>query len=719
MHTLSWKKILDTLNPHFESGARIMLMIYLWVGVLVFVAHGALALSHRYPLDYGEAPLLDQAQRLAAGQNIYRSDLGAPPYTVSNYPPLYIAALAPVVAWFGPGFFFGRALVLGCTLATALFLGLTVHELTRQRQAAVVAGMLFLLIPYVVEWSGYLRVDMPALALSTAALWVVSTYPTAQRPLRRLIVTALLLVAAIYTKQSYGLAAPLAACVWLWFQERKAALRLLALVGGMGLTLFVVLNAASRGGFFFNIVTANANQFEMETLLHFWRDVRVTVPLLLILGSAFLFLAPRGKAPAAGAGVPPVPGWTLVAPYLVGGALSAATIGKIGSNVNYLLELSAALVLATGILWGWSLTLAKSHAGKAEPRPAWSVWQPAVHSLVTILLALQVAFLLRGVLLGPVESLKWRLKSIENLEELDQLARTTDGPILADEFMGVLTLNRKPLYLQPFEMTQLARAGLWDQTPLLESIRNQEFPVIMIHHFRNWPVYQTRWTPEMLATITTYYRPESFINESLIYVPTPAAPAAAAPDPTGRLQCADAPWSLPTRSELGMWWYSKQLLLMGVGYENTSPVYAVDDGLLLRRGDWGDAVAILHDDPVRSGVKVWTFYGDMANPQGDSFVSEEFPLGSEAVPVKRGQLLGYQGSVWDGATVWIHARFAVVPALPDGGFPAELVGRARPDDPPLPQEIKDQLLLDPSPYLGTVRSRVMGELAWLPAQCEE
>ncbi|MBN2002648.1 MAG: glycosyltransferase family 39 protein [Anaerolineae bacterium] len=712
MKTTFWKKILDTLNPHLNTAAHIMLMIYLCVGVLIFATHGVIALGHRYPLDYGEAPLLDQAQRLASRQNIYRNNLDTPPYTVSNYPPVYIAALAPVAALFGPTFFLGRLLVLGSALATALFLGLIVQELTQQRKAAIITGLLFLTIPYVVEWSGFLRVDMMALALSTAALWVVSAYPAAADKRRQTIIAAILLVAAVYTKQSYGLAAPLAACLHLWFQDRKAALRLVAMVGGLGLALLVVLNIASGGGFFFNIVTANANQFEMGTLLRYWREVRATVPLLLILGSAFLFLTPTGKTPAPN-GVPRLPGWTLAAPYLVGGVLSAATIGKIGSNVNYLLELSAALVLIAGVLWGWSAGVAKSHMGKEELRPAWTIWQPAAHNLLTVLLALQVAFLLRNTLQGPVEALKWRVKSIENLKSLDQRVETTGGPILADEYMGILTLNRKALYLQPFEMTQLALAGQWDQTPLLESIRNREFSIIMVHHFMGWPVYQSRWTPEMLTAIMTYYTPESLTADSLIYVPNDVAH-----DPTNLVPCPDALWTLPTRHELGMWWYSKQLLLMGAGYENTMPVYAVDEGLLMRRADWNDAVAILHDDPLHPGAKIWTFYGDMANQQGDSFVGDEFPLGSEAVPVHRGELLGYQGSAWDGSPVWVHARFAILPTLPDGGFPAGLIGRARPDDPPLPQEIKDQQLLDPSPYLGTVRSQVMGEPVWLPAQCE-
>src|SRR5690349_16825888 len=39
-----------------------------------------LALSFRYPLDYGEGPLLDQTLRMAGGENIYHNNFAVPPY---------------------------------------------------------------------------------------------------------------------------------------------------------------------------------------------------------------------------------------------------------------------------------------------------------------------------------------------------------------------------------------------------------------------------------------------------------------------------------------------------------------------------------------------------------------------------------------------------------------------------------------------------------------
>jgi hypothetical protein len=463
----------------------------------------------------------------------------------------------------------------------------------------------------------------------------------------------------------------------------------------MSLVLFLALNLVTGGGFFYNIVTANVNEFDIERVQRHWRGLREALPILLVLGGVSLFLAPRR-----------VKTWSLVIPYLIGACLSAATIGKIGSNANYLLELAAALTLAAGALLAW-----------CRERP----W---LRTLMLILLMLQVGQLLKMTLEGPVESIKWRVSPGKELDDLEWIVQTVDGPVLADEFMGMLTLQHRPLYIQPFEVTQLANAGRWDQTDLLAGIRNQEFPIILIHHFMGHPVYKERWTPEMLAAITENYAATEFLAQTIVFRPRDAEN-----EPAGLEACPGAPWRLPTRADLGMWWITYQLGFMGEGYENTVPVYAVADGLLLRRPDWDSAVAIQHDDPVRPGEKVWSFYGDMAGGEDETFVVADFPPGSEGVPVEAGQLLGYQGTRGPGGPVWTHLHFAVVWALEDGSFPNEIVGLApedefSPEDIPLipdeetpPQEIK--FALDPSPYLGTVRSQVMGAPVWLPLRCQE
>ena len=85
----------EKVRPHFFEGVKIILFFFLVAAVVIFALHSALSVAYIYPLDYGEAPLVDQAKRLAAGDNIYRADLSTPPYNITNYPPLYMISMIP------------------------------------------------------------------------------------------------------------------------------------------------------------------------------------------------------------------------------------------------------------------------------------------------------------------------------------------------------------------------------------------------------------------------------------------------------------------------------------------------------------------------------------------------------------------------------------------------------------------------------------------------
>ncbi|MGH3145956.1 MAG: hypothetical protein ACRDTR_09170, partial [Rubrobacter sp.] len=90
--------------------ATALLLLAQGWAVLLFVRQGWDALAFPYPLNYGEGPLLEQAVKLAGFQNIYEADLTAPPYVISNYPPLFSLVQAPFVWSFGPAFWYGRAI---------------------------------------------------------------------------------------------------------------------------------------------------------------------------------------------------------------------------------------------------------------------------------------------------------------------------------------------------------------------------------------------------------------------------------------------------------------------------------------------------------------------------------------------------------------------------------------------------------------------------------
>lgn len=464
-----------------------VLLLVLLGAAAAFVGDGARVVAFPYPADYGEGPLLAQTLRLGRLESIYRSDLTSPPYTVSNYPPLYPLVLSPLARLWGPALWYGRLLSWLSIGAAAVLVGLILHALTRDRAAAAIGGLSLLAFPPVAYWSSLYRVDALALALSLGGVCLCARRPEGRGTVP---LAALLLTAAIYTRQSYGLAAPLAAALWLLHAASwRPALALVGLVLGLGAALFVGLERATGGGFSSNIVTANLNEYQIGSLAVYLSDVWTLMPLALTAASLFLLSA----------GWFGVTSWRLIAPYLAGAVLSGLTIGKVGSNVNYLIELGAAVSLSLGALLAWQ-----------RPRRA-------VYAVVAVLLALDMALM---VLASPYRTVTHaRLAQAGEARGLLGRIHDTRGIVLADEDMGLLVLDGRPLHFQPFEMTQLARAGRWEQRPFLREIERQAFAAILIYRIPELPLDRQRWTDEMLAAIERRYVIVERVGQTDVYGP--------------------------------------------------------------------------------------------------------------------------------------------------------------------------------------------------------
>jgi hypothetical protein len=179
----------------------------------------------------------------------------------------------------------GRLISVLAAVGSAVFLALIVLTLSQNRLAALATGTLFLAIPYVVHWSGLARIDLLALLLATAALYVSVRWGNGRGGL---ITAAILLVAAAYTRQSYALAAPLGAFLWLWQQERQRAYTLAGIVAGLGIGLFVLINLLTDGGFYTHIITANVNAFDWGYLGDRLAQLASDLPLAILLALALL-----------------------------------------------------------------------------------------------------------------------------------------------------------------------------------------------------------------------------------------------------------------------------------------------------------------------------------------------------------------------------------------------------------------------------------------------
>ena len=275
---------------------RLVLTLAVFAALLGCVAHTIWfwirTITFPFPVDYGEGPLLDQAVRLGRGLGIYIIPAAEPPWSVANYPPLFPLLNSLWAQLFGPAYWYGRLTSSLSALAAGLFAGLIVLAITRARLAAGITALLLLAIPYVGYWAGFARIDTLSLMLSLAGLWCVVRRPTSTVGLGAAVI---LLAAAGFTRQTYLLAGPLAAVIWLWPTGRRRAL------GFAGALLATVLadrpcdEPRDSGGFWFDVVTANVNEYSLDNLTWYIVDVGRRVPILLAVLVAYAVIALRDR----------------------------------------------------------------------------------------------------------------------------------------------------------------------------------------------------------------------------------------------------------------------------------------------------------------------------------------------------------------------------------------------------------------------------------------
>lgn len=160
--------------------------------------------------------------------------------------------------------------------------------------------------------------------------------------------------------------------------------------------------------------------------------------------------------------------------------------------------------------------------------------------------------------------------------------------------------------------------------------------------------------------------------------------------------CGDAPFIFPTNGLIGFIWDDSfrpghrhsGLDIFGGTEVGMTPIVAVYSGYLTRTEDWKSTVIIrVPQDPLDPSRQIWVYYTHMADADGNSFVSEQFPQGTTEVFVEAGTFLGYQGnfSGEPGNPVGVHLHISIVK---DDGFGKFL------------NELEIENTYDPSPYFG-------------------
>lgn len=488
-----------------------VVVVLLWVAYKP-IERNAAAMRYPFQLDREEAFLLDQSMRLARMETIYPR-LDDYPYTVGNYPPVYPATWAGMLAVAPPSLPIGRALVLLSVLVIAASLaGIVMRETGRAMPALLSVG-LFMATWDVNDWIAYARVDLPAIAFGMAGLAAATS--VARRRAGLWIGVALFAV-AFFTKQTQVIAP---AALLLGLVASGQRLRAGWLAAGTALAIafpFAALNIATGGEFFRHLVVYNANVMHWDQIAiwirHLWFFGRFKFVALALL--ALPLLAARVRKPWR---LPPATGapetMTATIAYVVLSGLSIVSVAKAGSACNYLLEFHAACALFAGLAAGRLANLANDGALPFR--------RPLVAAAVAAFLAMAlhaadfVSIGSRASLFqpGPPDAQSDVLRIV-------QLAvQETDGDVLCEEPIYAI-LAGKPVLYQPFIMSQLAREGKWDETPFVDDLLRARFGIVVTtQDLSRRDVPLPGFTEGMRDAILKVYKLSRSVGGTYLYIP--------------------------------------------------------------------------------------------------------------------------------------------------------------------------------------------------------
>jgi hypothetical protein len=446
----------------------------------LYVKAGLETVGLAWPVTHPEGALVATVLRVRDGEPLYQN-FHQFPHLIGPYPPVQPVVSGLMSRLLGLSVLETVGLARSLTLASGVLAGLLIALNARQLGAGWLASLagagLFLPLPFLDEWGFSVRPDLPALALSLLALWLLMARP--RQPWLAAGAAAL----AFFTKQT-ALALPIGVLAWLVLTRQWRGVLMFGgawaglLAGGIGL-----LELATGRTYLLNTLLAhfhtpkNSLAFASRDILPLFNDAWPA--LTLAACGAVLTLLTRDRRAL------------LPLLYLaVSLTLTLVTLSNTGSDVNYLIEPAAAASIPAAFALGWLWRTGNTRSLPPTPSAArgsegWgegaTLW---LRPTCAVLVAL--AILVWGSAIWEF----WQLDGGVNparlpLEEIAGAER-----VFSDEPLAILLAGRPLLVSDTFHLSQLSTSSFFDPLELERRIKRSEFDLIVmrsdIRAARSW-----------------------------------------------------------------------------------------------------------------------------------------------------------------------------------------------------------------------------------------
>lgn len=420
---------------------------------LACLAQAGIAFSLSNEITPVESAIVIQGRRLAAGLGFY-PDLNSYPYTVYPYGPIFYGASGVAAKLDLPAYLGGRLLSFTAFLAAVALTGSIVKRLTGDPWAAAASAVLSAGTANLLKWGTTGQSDVMALALGLAGFERYTAWRESRRT-SHLFWAGALAALAVFTKQSL-VASAAAIAVLTLAHDRKQGLAFGALLVGCGVAMAFTIDGLT-GGYFDHGVRANLNPFS-------WEKFAGQAEYFLLLATPLLLIA---FAPAVSEGARFLSGAHVY--LLLAFAVLCGTAAKLGADLNYQIEVFAALCIACGLALhrlDFFNRCFRSDTG----------WITLLQLPLLFYLALNVALTGRTAIERVIRNQEYSEETLK----LEKYLTQRGGRVLSVEF-NPLVASHLGIEVEPLIYTLCVNDGLTDPAPVIEDLRRGAFSSVILY----------------------------------------------------------------------------------------------------------------------------------------------------------------------------------------------------------------------------------------------
>ncbi len=473
----------------YDKGIQVIVVVLFAFIIFYGLVHQVLCLKFPYPLEYREGVVQLWVNNFINGQSLYPKIQQTPPYLHNPYTPLYYMITGFFQRIMPDAYIFlaGRILSFLSMLLSCFFI-FKISCLKSKKIAGLLASALFFCSPVVINYGCLEIVDMMALCFGLAGIYLALKKGTSGMIFSGIMCACSILVKPVFILPFISI------LVSNGFSRDNKKKYFLATSAGCLIIAFSVLFYRYRLDIFNHLIILNRLPLSFSHFMNVFANIGIRHTFLFCALCVFIGLMKDKNDPVY---------W-----YCIFSPITLLFSAKIGSEANYFLEVIALSAISSGIIFATVNTSMKK---------------------IVLIACIAQIFLFLPFKPAPVFTKTYgqELPATISSEPTNILKEAGDmiigelmsvfDPVLSED-IGWLISAKKEVIIEPYQFSQLAKYGRWNDTYIVEMIKEKQFNLILMST-ENYEGSGEKFTKNMLESIKENYSVKRIIGNTYILEP--------------------------------------------------------------------------------------------------------------------------------------------------------------------------------------------------------